>query len=141
MSQGDDLSNPYRPGSAPIGPAGPELSWMDRQFKNTHIVVLILGSFCCQPIPLIFGIVGYVFKKLDYPIAPLVLALVIGDKAEDAFRQSMLMSQGSLGIFVANPLVATITFIAVGLVTWPFWAMLIGRARGVRGVPATAVED
>ena len=42
---------------------------------------------------LVFGIVGYVFKKLDYPIAPLVLAMVLGDKAEDAFRQSMIMSR------------------------------------------------
>ena len=45
---------------------------------------------------LLFGVVGYVFKKLDYPLAPLVLALVLGDRAEDAFRQSMLISQGDL---------------------------------------------
>src|SRR5258708_11485542 len=58
-------------------------------------VVLMMG----------FGIVGYLFKKLGYPIAPLVLAIVIGDKAEDAFRQAMLMSKGSLGIFFSNTLV------------------------------------
>ena len=45
---------------------------------------------------LIFGVVGYVFKKLDYPLAPLVLALVLGDLAENALRQSLIMSQGSL---------------------------------------------
>ena len=88
----------------------------------------------------VFGLVGYVFKKLDYPIAPLVLALVIGDKAEDAFRQSMLMSQGSLKIFFENPLVATITTLAILLVTWPLWAMLIGRARGMRGERVKIVE-
>ena len=43
---------------------------------------------------LVFGVVGYVFKKLDYPLAPLVLALVLGDKAEESFRQAMLISQG-----------------------------------------------
>ena len=48
---------------------------------------------------LVFGVVGYFFKKRNYPLAPLVLALVLGDKAEEAFRQSMLISQGSLGIF------------------------------------------
>ncbi|HEX8883676.1 MAG TPA: tripartite tricarboxylate transporter permease, partial [Noviherbaspirillum sp.] len=47
---------------------------------------------------LLFGVIGYVFKKLDYPLAPLVLALVLGDKAEDAFRQAMLVSQGELSI-------------------------------------------
>ena len=45
---------------------------------------------------LIFGVIGYVFKKLDYPLAPLVLALVLGDLAENALRQSLIMSQGSL---------------------------------------------
>ena len=68
---------------------------------------------------LVFGVVGYVFKKLDYPIAPLVLAMVLGDKAEDAFRQSMLMSQGSLGIFFSNPLVATMVTLALALVVAP----------------------
>ena len=45
---------------------------------------------------LVFGVIGYVFKKLDYPLAPLVLALVLGDLAENALRQSLIMSQGSL---------------------------------------------
>ena len=63
---------------------------------------------------LVFGVVGYVFKKLNYPLAPLVLALVLGDKAEEAFRQSMLLSQGSVAIFWSNGLVGTI--MALGLV-------------------------
>jgi TctA family transporter len=87
-----------------------------------------------------FGLVGYVFKKLDYPVAPLVLALVIGDKAEDAFRQSMLMSQGSLRIFYENPLVGTITTLAILLVTWPLWAMLIERVWGVRTARVQPVD-
>jgi len=43
---------------------------------------------------MIFGVMGYFFKKLKYPRAPLVLALVLGDMAETAFRQSMLLSAG-----------------------------------------------
>jgi TctA family transporter len=39
---------------------------------------------------LVFGVIGYVLKKLDYPLAPLVLALVLGDRTEEAFRQSLL---------------------------------------------------
>ena len=50
----------------------------------------------------VFGIAGYVLVKLGYPIAPLVLALVLGDLAESSFRQSMLLSQGSLSIFWSN---------------------------------------
>ena len=53
---------------------------------------------------LVFGVVGYLFKKLDYPLAPLVLALVLGDKAEDSFRQSMLLSQGEVShLLVQRP--------------------------------------
>ena len=56
---------------------------------------------------LVFGVVGYLLKKTDYPLAPMVLAIVLGDKAEEAFRQSLLASRGSLGVFLSNPLVGT----------------------------------
>jgi putative tricarboxylic transport membrane protein len=80
-----------------------------------------------------FGILGYVFKKLDYPMAPLVLALVLGDRAEDSFRQSMLGSQGELSVFFSNGLVATITTAALLLLFWPLISKLIGLARGRSG--------
>jgi putative tricarboxylic transport membrane protein len=66
-----------------------------------------------------FGVVGYLFKKLDYPLAPLVLALVLGDKAEDSFRQAMLVSQGDVMIMFSNPLVGGITSLALVLLFWP----------------------
>jgi len=74
---------------------------------------------------LLFGVVGYVFKKLDYPLAPLVLALVLGDLAENALRQSLIMSQGSLEIFFTRPIAAVITglailFFALPVIT-PWW--------------------
>jgi putative tricarboxylic transport membrane protein len=79
---------------------------------------------------LAFGIVGYLLKKLDYPIAPMVLAMVLGDKTEDAFRQSMIFSKGSLGIFWTNStLVATIMTLAMLLLFWPLIGRLIGRLR------------
>jgi putative tricarboxylic transport membrane protein len=65
---------------------------------------------------LIFGLVGYLFKKLDYPIAPMVLALVLGDMAESALRQSLIMSQGSPLIFFSSPIAAVL----VGLSLWLF---------------------
>jgi len=76
------------------------------------------GSMFDVWLMVIFGVVGYIFKKLDYPLAPLVLALVLGDRAEDAFRQSMLMSQGTMSIFFANGLVATITSLALVMLFW-----------------------
>jgi putative tricarboxylic transport membrane protein len=77
-----------------------------------------------------FGIVGYLFKKLDYPLAPLVLAIVIGDKAEDAFRQAMLMSKGSRGIFFSNTLVTTLVVLALLLLFAPLLITLSGKLKG-----------
>ncbi|CAM3761787.1 tripartite tricarboxylate transporter permease [Polynucleobacter brandtiae] len=80
-----------------------------------------------------FGVMGYVFKKLDYPMAPMVLALVLGDRAEDSFRQSMLISQGSLDVFFSNYLVSGITALALLLLFWPIIGKVISKKK-----PATA---
>ncbi len=79
---------------------------------------------------LVFGAMGYVFKKLDYPMAPMVLALVLGDNAENGFRQSMLMSQGDMRIFFSNSLVGSITTLSMLLLFWPVISRLIQVARG-----------
>ena len=68
---------------------------------------------------LLFGLVGYLFTKLGYPLAPLVLAMVLGHKAENAFHQSMILSNGSLEIFFSNTLVTSIMLIALALLILP----------------------
>jgi putative tricarboxylic transport membrane protein len=78
---------------------------------------------------MLFGIIGYLFKKLDYPLAPLVLALVLGDKAEDAFRQAMLVSQGELSILWSNWLVGGISTLAMLLLFWPLISRLVAKVR------------
>src|SRR5262247_1778283 len=80
---------------------------------------------------LIFGVIGYVFKKLDYPLAPLVLALVLGDLAENALRQSLIMSQGSLMIFFERPISGTITAVALFFFALPILTPWWRRLRGV----------
>jgi putative tricarboxylic transport membrane protein len=81
---------------------------------------------------LIFGVIGYIFKKCNYPLAPLVLAIVLGDKAEESFRQSLLASQGSLTIFWSNGLVASIMALGLIALFWPLvhtgWTRLRERA-------------
>jgi len=66
-----------------------------------------------------FGVIGYLFKKLNYPLAPMVLALVLGNNAEDAFRQAMLISQGDMRVMWSNWLVGSITTLAVIMLFWP----------------------
>lgn len=100
------------------------------------VVICAIGAYTVHNAMLdiwfmmLFGVVGYVFKKLSYPLAPLVLALVLGDRAEDAFRQSMLMSQGDMSIFFANWLVGSIMALALMLLFWPLYSRWRARGRG-----------
>ena len=68
---------------------------------------------------LLFGVVGYLLRKLNYPVAPAVLAIVLGPLAEQSFRQSLLMSQAEMSIFVERPLSAMFLAIAVLLAAYP----------------------
>jgi putative tricarboxylic transport membrane protein len=89
------------------------------------IVICAIGAYTVNNAPfdiavmMAFGVVGYLFKKLNYPIAPLVLALVLGKMAESSFRQSMIISTGSLDIFWSNWLVGTITALGLAVLVWP----------------------
>jgi putative tricarboxylic transport membrane protein len=87
--------------------------------NNTFDVMLMM----------IFGVLGYFLKKCNYPLAPLVLAIVLGDKAEEAFRQSLLASQGNLGIFFSNGLVGTIMALAFIALFWPILQQGLSRLR------------
>jgi putative tricarboxylic transport membrane protein len=78
---------------------------------------------------LVFGVVGYVMKKCNYPLAPLVLAIVLGDKAEEAFRQSLLGSQGSIAVFWSNGLVSSIMALGLVALFWPAIQSLWTRLR------------
>ena len=77
----------------------------------------------------VFGVFGYVFKKLSYPLAPLVLAIVLGDRAEASFRQAMLVSQGDMTVFFSNALVGSLTGLALFLLFWPLLSAGLARIR------------
>jgi len=80
----------------------------------------------------VFGVAGYMFKKLSYPLAPMVLALVLGHAAESSFRQAMLFSQGHIAVFFSNGLVGTLTGLALLLLLWPLVSLVISRVRSAR---------
>jgi len=107
------------------------------------IVICAIGAYTVHSamfdvvLMLVFGVVGYVFKKLRYPLAPMVLALVLGDMAEASFRQSMLASQGKLSIFWSNPLVGGITALALAILFWPLVQRLRAWARTREASAAT----
>ena len=97
------------------------------------IVICAIGAYTVNNsifdvyVMLVFGVLGYLFKKLKYPLAPLVLALVLGDMAESSFRQAMLLSQGSLAIFWSSPLAATLMSIGLLMLFWQHLSRLWAR--------------
>jgi putative tricarboxylic transport membrane protein len=107
------------------------------------MVICAIGSFTVKNaifdvwMMVVFGMLGYLFKKLQYPLAPLVLAIVLGDNAESSFRQAMLMSQGDLSILFSKKLVGIMTTLALILLFWPLLTWLLSRfrasGRGAKG--------
>ena len=79
-----------------------------------------------------FAVLGYLMRKLNYPIVPLVLALVLGNLAENSLRQALTISGGSFSIFFTRPISAV--FIAAAILAYltPVirWAM-----KSLRHVP------
>jgi len=69
----------------------------------------------------VFGLMGYAMRKLDYPAAPLILGLVLGDSMERALRQSLMMSQGDLSILVSRPISAVMLMLAVIILIVPLF--------------------
>lgn len=69
----------------------------------------------------VFGLMGYAMRKLDYPAAPLILGLVLGDGMERALRQSLMMSQGDMSILVSRPISAVMLFLAAVILIMPLF--------------------
>jgi len=77
---------------------------------------------------LLFGLVGYVMKKLKYDAPPFILAFVLGPILEYSLKQSLIFSKGSFMIFVTRPITATCLAAALVLLLLPLLPK-IGRRR------------
>ncbi|MEL7272795.1 MAG: tripartite tricarboxylate transporter permease [Pseudomonadota bacterium] len=76
-----------------------------------------------------FGIGAFFLRMLDYPLAPAVLAIVLGPIAEPTLRQSLLFSDGSFSIFFSRPIAGPITIIALVLIALPLLKVLWNKLR------------
>ncbi|WP_373163758.1 tripartite tricarboxylate transporter permease [Agathobaculum sp. Marseille-P7918] len=63
---------------------------------------------------LIFGIISYFLRRMDFQLVPILLGIVLGPLAEDNFRRAIVLSDGSLSIFVTRPISLLFLVIAVG---------------------------
>jgi putative tricarboxylic transport membrane protein len=69
----------------------------------------------------IFGLLGYLMRKLNFPAAALILGMVLGDSLERALRQSLMMSQGDITILVSRPISATLLLLAAVILCLPLF--------------------
>jgi putative tricarboxylic transport membrane protein len=79
-----------------------------------------------------FGVIGYVFRKLDIPLAPMVLSLVLGGIMEQSFRQAMTISDGNPKIFVGSTICVTLVVLSVLSIALP---LVLARIKTMRGEP------
>lgn len=106
------------------------------------VILCVVGAYAIQNsmldvwLVLIFGVIGFILRKLDYPLAPLVVALVLGDLTETALRQSLIMSDGSMAIFFTRGIALPLTLCGIGLFFLPLIQMAVRR---MRSQPAQAV--
>jgi putative tricarboxylic transport membrane protein len=75
------------------------------------------------------GVLGYLMKKLGYPIVPLILALVLGKLAENSLRQALTISGGSMSVFFTRPISAVFISLALAAYLFPLVRWAIGFAR------------
>ncbi len=80
----------------------------------------INGSMLDLYLILLFGVVGYVFEKIDIPVAPLVLSLVLGGIMEQSFRQAMTISGGDPKIFLGSTITVTLVVLSLISISIPF---------------------
>ena len=99
-------------------------------------VLCILGSYALRNnmfdvgAMLLIAVVGYFFLKLEIPIAPIVLALILGPLAESNLRRSLLLSQGSASIFFTRPICIFFLVLALVSLCWPLLRKLLsGRKK------------
>jgi putative tricarboxylic transport membrane protein len=87
-------------------------------------------------IALLFGVVGYVFRKLDIPKAPLIFGVILGGRIEQSFRQALTISGGDPRILVGSPLAAGLLALAAVMIGLSFWAKRKAAATLARGGPS-----
>jgi len=87
---------------------------------------------------LMFGVLGYVFRKIDIPLAPLVLALVLGGMMEQSFRQAMTLSGGNPKIFVGSVLTISLGALSVFIIGHTVYKALSRKSR-LRSAAQSAV--
>jgi putative tricarboxylic transport membrane protein len=83
------------------------------------------------------GLVGYIARVWDFPIAPVLIGLILGPQAEIQLRRALAVSQGDFAVLVGTPISATLLGIAFLVIVVP---PILARLRAARAADFAAAE-
>ncbi|WP_027349217.1 tripartite tricarboxylate transporter permease [Halotalea alkalilenta] len=99
------------------------------------LVLCVVGAYALNNqffdviVMLLAGMLGYAMKRYDFPVAPLVLGMILGPMMESNLRRALIMSQGSLDIFYTRPVTAVLLLLALATLLSPLFRWLRTRRR------------
>jgi putative tricarboxylic transport membrane protein len=111
------------------------------------VLVCMIGAYAVRNttvdlwLMLIFGVVGYLFRKFEYEPAPLILAFVLSDLFDEALRQSLIISKGSFSIFLVRPISCGCLIFAALLLGSSIFSALRGFSSQKMKTGKVMVED
>lgn len=98
-------------------------------------VLCAVGSFAIAGrlfdvyVMLVFGLIGFGLRHYGYPMAPLVLGIVLGDLLEKNLRRALVLSDGDLSPFFTRPIAGTVAALIFATIAWKLWALYGRRSR------------
>ena len=108
-----------------------------RYLVSVILVLCVIGvyfvnmQFFDVGIMLLFGVIGYFMRLYKFPLAPLILAVVLGPQLEINLRQSLLVSDNSVAIFLNRPISATLLAMTLVVLALPLIRVLSKRLKHV----------
>lgn len=90
---------------------------------------------------LALGCVGFLMRRYDYPLAPVILGIVLGPLIDNNFRRAMIITDGNVITLLTRPLTAAILAVAIVFLALPFLIRMYGRARGRADLATLAETD
>ncbi|MGH7310634.1 MAG: tripartite tricarboxylate transporter permease, partial [Candidatus Rokuibacteriota bacterium] len=89
----------------------------------------------------IFGVLGYLMRKLEFEPAPLVLAMILGPQLEASLRRALIYSRGDFMVFLERPIAATLLALAVLMLLSPLIRRSLGRRLAASVAPVSDQPD
>jgi putative tricarboxylic transport membrane protein len=113
-------------------PSGGSLAWLSKMrlalLMPVVIIVCLVGVYSVRNsifdiwIMVGTGIVGYMMNKWGFPVAPLVIGLVLGPMTENSFRQSFMMFRGQVHFFLGRPIAMALVIVTIGYIFYLYYS-------------------